>query len=70
MLEEYPDILTTEETCEALRMGYNALYELLKSGKLKAYRNGRTWRIPKVAVEEFILDNAGIKRNERSLTPI
>lgn len=61
MLEEYPDILTTEEACEALRMGYNALYELLKSGKLKAYRNGRTWRIPKIAVKEFILENAKIK---------
>ena len=46
MLNEYPDILTTEEACEALRVGYNALYELLQSGKLRAYRNGRLWRIP------------------------
>ena len=29
MLEEYPDILTVEEACEALRMGYNAMYDLL-----------------------------------------
>ena len=41
MLNEYPEILTTEEACEALRVGYNALYDLLQSGKLKAYRNGR-----------------------------
>lgn len=47
MLSEYPDILTTDEACEALRIGYNALYDLLQSGKLKAYRNGRLWRIPK-----------------------
>ena len=33
-------------------MGYNALYELLQSGKLKAYRNGRVWRIPKQAIAE------------------
>ena len=46
MLEEYADILTAEEAAEALRIGYNALYELLNSGKLKAYRNGRVWRIP------------------------
>lgn len=55
MLEDYADILTVDEACKALRIGYNAMYELLKTGKLKAYRNGRVWRIPKVAVKEFIL---------------
>ena len=29
MFEQYPDILTVEEACEALRMGYNAVYYLL-----------------------------------------
>ena len=58
MLSEYPDILTTDEACEALRIGYNALYELLQSGKLKAYRNGRLWRIPKKSVIEFILEQS------------
>lgn len=64
MLEEYPDILTSEEACEALRVGYNAMYDLLNSGKLKGYRNGRTWRIPKLAVREFILENSKIKTKE------
>lgn len=58
MLEDYPDILTVGETCEALKIGYNALYKLLQSGKLKGFRNGRTWRIPKLAVKQFILENA------------
>ena len=58
MLSEYPDILTTYEACEALRIGYNALYDLLQSGKLKAYRNGRLWRIPKKSVIEFILEQS------------
>ena len=58
MLSEYPDILTTDEACEALRIGYNALYDLLQSGKLKAYRNGRLWRIPKKSVIEYILEQA------------
>ena len=64
MLAEYPDILTVEEACEALRMGYNAMYDLLNSGKLKGYRNGRVWRIPKLAVKEYILESARIKANE------
>ena len=60
MLEQYDDVLKTGEACEALRIGYNALYELLASGQLKGYRNGRTWRIPKAAVMDFILHNANL----------
>ena len=54
MLETYDDLLTTEETCEALKIFKNALYDLMDSGKLKGFRNGRVWRIPKQAVVEFI----------------
>lgn len=54
MLSDFPDVLTVEETSEALRMGYNALYELLNTGKLKGFRNGRIWLVPKAAVVEFI----------------
>ena len=54
MLETYDHLLTTEEACEALKIGKNALYDLLDSGKLKGFRNGRVWRIPKQAVVEFI----------------
>lgn len=61
MLEQYDDVMTTDEACEALRCGYNALYDLLNSGKLKGYRNGRTWRIPKLAVQEYILKSAQLK---------
>ena len=61
MLSEYPAVLTTEEACEALRMGYTALYELLQSGKLKAYRNGRVWRIPKQAIIEYIIAESKLK---------
>lgn len=58
MLEEYADILTVEEVCEVLRMGYNGVYALLNSGKLKGYRNGRVWRVPKESIRRFILEQA------------
>lgn len=61
MLDEYADILTAEEACEALRVGCNAMYQLLSTGKLKAYRNGRVWRIPKAAVRAFILESARLR---------
>lgn len=57
MFEQYPDILTVEEVCEALRMGYNAVYELLNTGKLNAYKNGRVWRIPRESLREFVCRN-------------
>lgn len=58
MLETYDDLLTTEEACEVMKIGKNALYELLTSGKLKGYRNGRVWRIPKDAIVEYIRTQA------------
>ena len=32
MFENFDDILTVEEACEALKIGYNAMYELLNTG--------------------------------------
>ena len=58
MLSDYPEILTTEEAADILRVGYNTLYDLLQSGKLKAYRNGRIWRIPKRSVIEYIIEQS------------
>ena len=58
MFEQYPDILTVEDACEALRMGYNAVYALLNEGKLTAYKNGRVWRIPKESLVRYVLEKS------------
>lgn len=58
MFEQYADILTVEEVCEALRMGYNAVYDLLNEGKLKAYKNGRVWRITKQALIRYVSESS------------
>lgn len=55
MLNYYDDILTIAELCEILMIGRNRAYELLKTGELKGFQIGRTWKIPKKAVEEYIL---------------
>ena len=54
MFENFDDILTVEEACEALKIGYNMMYSLLSTGRIKGYRNGRVWRIPKTALVEYI----------------
>lgn len=61
MFEEYADILSPGEAAEALRIGENALYELLNSGKLKAYKNGRNWLLPRDAVRQYVLEQARMK---------
>lgn len=58
MFDEYSDILTVDEACEVLRIGHNAFYELVNSGKLKAYKNGRVWRIPKLSIQQYIRESA------------
>ena len=54
MLEQYNDILSVKELCELLHVGRNRVYQLLQSGELKGFRLGKTWKIPKIAVEEYI----------------
>ena len=61
MLEAYCDILSVEEVCEALRIGANQAYDLLNAHKLKGYRAGRVWKIPKQALVEYIVEQSKIK---------
>lgn len=58
MFEDYDDLVSIEALCEMLSVGKNIAYELLKQKKIKAFRIGRAWRIPKKAVEEYILANS------------
>ena len=46
-----PMYLTPEEVAEILRVDRRTVYEWLRSGKLKAIRFGRTWRIPRTSVQ-------------------
>lgn len=64
MLESFEKVMTPDEVCEVLRIGKNALYTLLSSGRLKAYRNGRVWRVPKKAVIQYIYSAANLGSNK------
>lgn len=52
--EELSDLITVDELCEWLVIGKNAAYTLLNSGKIKAFRIGRIWKISRAAVVEYI----------------
>ncbi|MBR2894881.1 MAG: helix-turn-helix domain-containing protein [Clostridia bacterium] len=62
MFNDYGELLTVEEACEALRIGHNTIYELLNSGKLKGYRCGRVWKIPRLAIEQYVLEQAKLAK--------
>ncbi len=60
MFEEYEDIVTADEAAEMLRVGMNRMYDLLKTGSIKAYREGRVWRISRKAVQKYVMEHSGL----------
>ena len=61
MFDYYDSLITPEEVADMLGCGMNTTYKLLKSGKIKAMRIGRVWKIPKRAVQEYIVQEAHMK---------
>lgn len=62
MFEEYNDVVTVPEMCQMLIIGINNAYKLLENGDIKGFRNGKNWRIPKIAVEEYLYRVTGLKK--------
>ncbi len=54
MFSEYDDVLSTEDVQAILHVGKSAVYTLCKEQKLKSFKIGRTWKIPKTSVCEYI----------------
>ena len=59
MLNQYKDILSVDEFCEALGIGRSLAYRLLKSGAIKSVRIGRYHKIPKIYVIDYLCGNSG-----------
>ena len=49
------EILTVGEMMEMLYIGKNAAYQMLNDGVIEAFRIGNTWKIPRAAVERYII---------------
>ena len=48
-------VLSVSEVAEYLGVGKNRVYELL-DGSLKGFRMGATWKISRMALENYILN--------------
>lgn len=58
--DEGKELLTVPELAEYLGIGKNRTYELLRQGVIKGFRIGHTWRISKLAVEQYIRESSGL----------
>ena len=55
MLRDYPDVLNIDQMCEILSVSTKTGYAILKKGSVQHLKVGRTYRIPKLSVIEFLL---------------
>ena len=56
LFNTYPDVVSIDEIQQMLRIGKNAVYELLKTEKLKSIKVGKKYVVPKKYVIEFLLE--------------
>lgn len=52
-LDNLPDILTTRELADFLKVSDQTITRAIKSGALKAFKLGKDWRIEKEAVIQW-----------------
>lgn len=54
MFQDYPDMMTVFQLQKVLGVGRNTAYNLIRDNKVKSVRIGRTIRIPKQWLIEYI----------------
>ena len=60
-LRKYDDVLTITDLMDYLAVGKNMAYTLKREGKIRSFRIGRNYKIPKQAVIDYI-HSAGNKK--------
>lgn len=58
MENESQSLITVDELCEVLMIGKNSAYHLLQSGKIKCFRIGRIWKIPRESLDKYIREQS------------
>lgn len=54
MFCDYGDVLTVKELQSALKIGRNEAYRLVKEHHIHSIQIGRTYRIPKTSLLEYV----------------
>lgn len=61
MLNQYSDIMSVPDVAEVLSIGKNRVYELLENNAIKGFRIVRVWKIPKTAIQEYIIEQSNLR---------
>lgn len=56
MFDSYPDVVSVEEIQQMLRIGKNAVYQLLKDGAIKSIKVGKRYVVPKKYIIDFLIE--------------
>lgn len=54
MLSNYPDILTTKDACELLKISRHTIYKLIHANEIKAKKVARHYRITKYSLIQYL----------------
>lgn len=57
---EASTLLTVPELAEYLSIGRNKAYDLLRNNVISGFRLGASWRVSKIAVDQYILKSSKI----------
>lgn len=57
MLKSIPDILTVSELADYLKISKRSAYMLLHEGEIRYRKIGRVYRIPKIALLQYLQKN-------------
>jgi len=58
MYTDYDEIFTVSELAEYLKIGLNAAYTLVKSGKIASFRVGNSYRIHRSEIVNYMLNKS------------
>ena len=61
ILKNYPDVMNIEQMCEVLGISTKTGYRLLKEGQIESLKVGRSYRIPKVKILQYLNIDSSIK---------
>lgn len=56
MFSDYPDVVGVNQLCAMLGgIGKNTAYDLLRNGEIRCLKIGKSFKIPKVCVIEYLI---------------
>ena len=63
-IEDFPHVLTIDETSHYLRIPLSSLYKLAQEGKIPCQKVGRHWRFRKEAIDRWLEERSQTGLNQ------